>query len=155
MAYYIPHPCFEPRSDFLKKQLQSPKEELPEVWHCHPLSLDVLPEPLRCQAASKTFNRRRMAKVLWGHGPGLVATGRKLMHHRHSLVDVGHPEIAHDSCVWLLKNSTTRGWYFVKAFALSTLMEKTDDENLYDFIQYTHLSHCRCARFACGFAGQN
>jgi len=37
--------------------------ELPELWHCHPLSLDVLPEPLRCQAASKTCNRRRMAKV--------------------------------------------------------------------------------------------
>ena len=59
---------------FPEKTSSIAKEELPEVWHCHPLSLDVLPEPLRCQAASKTFSRRRMAKVdPWGHGPGLVA----------------------------------------------------------------------------------
>jgi len=48
---------------WFKPMIFLPSEELPEVWHCHPLSLDVLPEPLRCQAASKTFSRRRMAKV--------------------------------------------------------------------------------------------
>ena len=102
----------------LKKNFFIAKEELPEVWHCHPLSLDVLPEPLRCQAASKTFNRLRMAKVLWGHGLGLVATGRK--------IDAPPTRLggcwASGNSAWLLCLTSWKfhykGLLFVKAFAL-------------------------------------
>ncbi len=95
-------------------------KELPEIWHCHPLSLDVLPEPLRCQAASKTFTRRRMAKVPWIVN---LPCRRWTLSHWRPVKQLmprkfgfffGHPEIAH----FCLTSWIQKGLLFSKAFCI-------------------------------------
>ena len=64
------------------------------------------PKPLTGAAWQRSFEAT-------ARPPG--CPGSKLMHHRHPTVDVGHPEIAHDSCLCFLKNPL-QGAAFCKGF---------------------------------------